>query len=404
MPSDEVSVALFFIENFALSGETSDNELDKCLSVLRQNSPVIWSERLGSWLVVCREGMAHLKDPRLSVVRTTSVELMSADQQKYFKQLNDFYKSWLLLLDPPLHTEVRSVVQPWFTPSHITRHLLNYGVLAERMLGALNQKAELDLVAEFCAPFSARVLLDFIGLTKIETGMATEWSQRFFKFLMSRGPTVEEAELTSASLREIYEQMASSRRNRTGKLGLIHQLPSRIGNVEVELICAGILVDGIGPLTSCVAITCMNCLEASDWKIESLQEKIINNALRKTLELQSPFQYVARRTSGCINIQGYEIPINSRVLFFIGSASQSSTDQLCPSQKLTGRNRNYAYGRGMHSCLGLNLANEVAYITAKQFLLHFRSKNFTFSYDLQTSFATHKLNYLRICQNHTAVA
>jgi cytochrome P450 len=85
---------------------------------------------------------------------------------------------------------------------------------------------------------------------------------------------------------------------------------------------------------------------------------LIPAAFSEVLRMHAPVHYFTRRTTAAVNIDGIEIPSDTRVLMMYGSANRDGRRYPNPDRFDVTRNPSdqLAFGRGVHMCVGATLA------------------------------------------------
>lgn len=85
---------------------------------LRSEDPVHWSDLIGAWILTRYDDVKSVAyDPRFSSVRAHYFMDQLPDQaQEQMRPLGDQLALWLIHMDPPDHTRVRSLVHKAFVP------------------------------------------------------------------------------------------------------------------------------------------------------------------------------------------------------------------------------------------------------------------------------------------------
>ena len=97
----------------------------------------------------------------------------------------------------------------------------------------------------------------------------------------------------------------------------------------------------------------------------------IPEAIETLLRADGPFQFHYRWTPSDTTLGDTHIPARSRVLLMWAAANRPSTDTPVgePAEpEAAGRAPHFAFGRGIHFCIGAHLARLEAHIALKQLL------------------------------------
>ena len=104
------------------------------------------------------------------------------------------------------------------------------------------------------------------------------------------------------------------------------------------------------------------------WDLVRNDPSLIPSAFAEVLRLHAPVHYFTRLTTEPVDIDGLEVPAGQRVLVMYGSANRDERHYAEPDRFDVTRNPldQLAFGRGIHLCVGINLAKleALAYMTA----------------------------------------
>ena len=96
------------------------------------------------------------------------------------KPLFDMMGNWLLLLDPPDHTRLRSLVHKAFTPRMVAQLRASVQQLTDDLLGQAEQQARdqgaVDLIAAFAYPLPVAVICTLLGVPQEDYVQFHGWS------------------------------------------------------------------------------------------------------------------------------------------------------------------------------------------------------------------------------------
>ena len=89
------------------------------LQQLQDDDPVHWSEDLSSWVLTRYDDVrAALNDPRLSADRITPfLDHLPPAERAEIAEVGAMLGRWVVFVDPPLHTRLRSLMNKAFTTS-----------------------------------------------------------------------------------------------------------------------------------------------------------------------------------------------------------------------------------------------------------------------------------------------
>jgi pimeloyl-[acyl-carrier protein] synthase len=360
----------------SLAGRTFFSDVYATYHRMRLVSPVCWSDQHQSWLITSyATTVSGLQNPTLSAARPTPVSRLPAEIRARFANLDEFYSSWLMFIDPPDHGRLRQVVQPWFTPAALNAVGERAADVAEKKLALLKHRQVFDLLDDFAKPVAARVLLDFLGLQHIQGTTAEQWARQFYDFLIDRSPSnasALELQSTLADVASAFRQAISqNQHDPKASTGLIEnslttERIAKCSEREVLYLFANILLDGLEPMANALANGSMLALvNRGVWADLVGGQSLSVGQFNEMMRLEAPFQYVARRAARDTTLGGKAVGAGQRVMFLIGAANRDPLEFPDPDTFNASRStgRSLAFGHGIHACLGMSLSRRLCEVS-----------------------------------------
>ena len=266
------------------------------------------------------------------------------------------FTAGLILQDPPRHTQLRSLLNPAFTPKAVAYLIPCIREIAHELLDNAMKQGEMDLLADVAIPLAERIILEHLGIP---------CEDRRFIFYGARSifQVTPEFARYSANLFRRHQQKASQdiismlleARIGENKLGLqeltalIHQLLVAGRDTVAYLICSG-----------------MYGLSADPETIEVLRAHplLISGALEETLRLYPSFPRVMRRAVRDTEVGGQPVRAGQTVLCLLDKGNRDEVQFTQPDVLDMQRtpNKHIAFGYGEHFCIGAALGRLEAQI------------------------------------------
>ena len=334
-------------------------------------------------------------DDILSVYRDPKA--FSSDKKKEFgpkygaSPLLEHHTTSLVFNDPPLHTRVRRLILGALSQRHIAAMEPGLVALVDGLLESMAQKGDVDLIEDFAASIPIEIIGNLLGVPHAERGPLRGWS---LAILGALEPvlTTERATSGNAAVREMLAYLATlvnDRRARphdpdTDVLTRLIQGETKDGTegerlTETELLhqCIFLLNAGHETTTNLIG----NALHAlTEWPgekarlIANLTEpNMVKSAVEEFLRFESSNQLGNRITTQEVIVGGVAMPPGSRITMCIGAANRDPAQFPDPDRLDISRepNRHIAFGFGIHTCAGLNLARLEARVALSKFLARF---------------------------------
>ena len=264
----------------------------------------------------------------------------------------------LAVADPPVHTRQRRLLQPHLNAGAVARLEPALRDVVDRQIAPLLTAGRADVVRELSDPVAALAICLLLGLSPDDApglipvvaavdplldgvtgldGMAT-----------AMGAALQLHEYVRARL---DAALASPPHRRTGVLGVLADA------IDAEALPAfealGILVQLFSAGTQTTSSWIANAIETLARRPE-LQTRLrtdpagIPAALDDVVRDDGPFQFHYRWTTTDTTLGDVQIPAGSRVLLMWAAANRPAAGEP--------RGNHYAFGRGLHFCIGEPLA------------------------------------------------
>lgn len=288
----------------------------------------------------------------------------------------------MLALDGDPHHRLRGLVNKAFTPRVVQRReaqmRANAAVLVDRAL----ESGEVDLVQALTYPFPVQVIAEIIGIPKEDQEQFKMWSDRAVSNLGTgffQNPDESEilqGEELITEMRSYFAPLARERAKQPRKdllSGLVqaeHE-GSKLGYEEMISMLVLLLVAGNETTTTLIGNAALELMAHPESMVRLRKDpSLLPTAIEEVLRFASPIQFDPRRATRTMQLHGREIPENSIVLAWIGSANRDEKIFDRPEIFDIARkiNPHIAFGFGVHYCIGANLARLEAQIALQTLL------------------------------------
>ncbi|MDC6180036.1 cytochrome P450 [Ralstonia solanacearum] len=277
------------------------------------------------------------------------------------------FSRMFLLINPPAHTRLRSMMMQAFNARQIESMRELATVTAHQLIDAFEQKRSADLVAEFAFPLPVRIICQMLDID-IDDAMvlgaaASKLAKVFDPAPMSAGELVE----TSAAYEELaqyFTKVIEARRAQSGT-----DLISMLLRVEEdghklthdEIVSNVILLFMAGHETTSNMIgNALIALHRNPQQLDLLKRdpSRMPNAVLECLRYDGSVQVTIRAAMEDVEVEGEVVPRGTTVFLMLGAANRDSDQFTEPDRLDIGRQdgRLQTFGAGIHHCLGYRLA------------------------------------------------
>ena len=314
---------------------------------------------LGSVVWLDRYGLAAL--PRFADVRaalTDHQRFSSASGACVDEQRAREMGESILTSDPPVHERYRKPIANQLSVAALTDDIAGIEATAERLVDELVAAGTFDAVTQMASPYSVNVVADLVGLPDDGREHIASWGERAFNTM---GPCDHRHVDGLAALESLAEYSVG-----TALAGGL-----RPGSRGAELVAAG-MPDGIVAYTWPGIDTTVHALGSAilcfaehpdEWDRVRADPTLVPSAFNEVLRLHTPVQTFTRVTTTDVTIDDVVLPAGQRVAVMFGSANRDERRYPEPDRFDVTRNPldQLAFGRGIHLCVGINLARAEAH-------------------------------------------
>lgn len=288
--------------------------------------------------------------------------------------------------DPPLHTELRQVLDPLIgevieSAPELAR------TIAEPLLAATREQGRIELVADYALPLPAKVLFTLLGIPNdgehegVWDGLIA-WQAAIAAAHDITQPVP--VQLTGANslmaLNSFFEGMLlEAQSSSTPPEGLFARMCEAFQNAGLSVpqiqVCACDLVIAGYLTTTFILATGVRNLLLNPEQLQKLREdpSLVHAALEEMLRFDGPVQLLDRCAATETEVAGYQFKPGDRVSTVIGSADRDAGRFSQPDSFdiERGERTHFGFGGGIHQCLGAPLVRKVAPVGLEMLLAEF---------------------------------
>ncbi|GAA1838969.1 cytochrome P450 [Pseudonocardia ailaonensis] len=255
--------------------------------------------------------------------------------------------------DPPVHTRLRKLLTPEFTMRRLARLTPRIEEIVEECLDTMAAAdGPVDLVEAFALPIPSLVICELLGVPYSEREAFQEVATARFDLL---GGASASLGAISDSLVFLREQVKKQRDNPTdGLLGqIIREHGDQVDDEELAGLADGVLTGGFETTASMLALGALVLMEDAD-AARTVREgdsgPVVEELLRYLTVVQVAFPRFAKRD---MQVGGVTIKEGDGVICSLLSADRDGAE---PFDLYRAPAPHYAFGHGIHRCIGAELA------------------------------------------------
>jgi cytochrome P450 len=292
-------------------------------------------------------------------------------------------ENMIILMDPPGHRNMRSLLNKVFTPRAIQSQADAVTEKIDKYLSRVNPDG-FDVVHEFSGPFPVEVITNMLGIREEE---AAQQIRHWIDVSLSRQPGEiqmgEKALQATIDTAMYYLDLVQKRRaqpqddlfSKLIEAELEREDGSKTSLEDFEIASFATLLGAAGAETVTKLVGTAVYLFAKhpdQWQKLQEDRSKIPAAVEEVLRYEGPVQYNVRRSMRDVDLHGTTIP-EGKPVFLIGASANRDPDAWTDADTFDiDRDRteaqNIGFGYGVHSCLGAALARMESAIALERLL------------------------------------
>jgi cytochrome P450 len=269
----------------------------------------------------------------------------------------------LLMMDPPRHSAYRKQVSPSFVPGAVRPLTDRVEALARRVVDAVIERGECDLVEDLAGEMPSFVIADILGIP-LEDG------RELYKLTeaMHAAPETVPPGTQHAAARQMLDyasELQARKRREPGddlstRLLMAEIHGQQLDETDFNLFFM-LLIDAGGDTTRQLFGGGMYTLFEHPDERRRLHEDFdgrLSTAVEELLRWVSPVVYTRRTATRDTELNGQPISAGDKVVMYYGSANRDERAFQAPERFDITRSPNdhLSFGGGPHFCLGAHLA------------------------------------------------
>lgn len=336
---------------------------------LRGDDPVHWNDRWGGWVITRYEDVVKvLRDAdSFSSDRMGFLEReLTEDEREPIAPIFDVLSSWMVFADPPLHTELRSLVNRQFTPKAVDGYRAQVRAIVDRVLDAVEAEGEMEVVREFAYQIPMTVILDLMGVPDLNRVKIKQWSEELGLFFFIRADEPRRRHFATRGvsalagyMERVVEEKAKDPDDKLISLLLDAEAAGKITREEVVANCVLLAFGGHETTMNLIANGTLALIRHPDqWKRLKEDPSMVRTAIEELLRYDGSVKTTVRWARRDVEVGGELVKAGQRVLIGLSAANRDPAQYPDPDSLDLARDPNLhvAFGQGIHVCVGAPLA------------------------------------------------
>jgi len=357
---------------------------------MREEDPCHWSPRLKSWVLtryedvrnVCFDREALHSSDRLRPYFAT----LPPSEAGRVTRIVRYLSQWMVFKDPPDHTRLRRLLSQVFNPRSFQAMRPRIGSIAAKLLHALDDREQIDVIADFAGPLPCLVIMAMLGVPAHDLHRIKRMSDDVALFIGSSRTSpakYDAAEAATGEMAEYFLALIAQRRSAPGEdllSALVHLPPDGEGQSlsEDELVgsCIMLLFAGHETTTNHIANGVAALMEHPS-EMDRLRKdpSLIGGAVEELLRYEGPSGAQVRIVREAHSLHGRSLEEGQRVFLMLNAANRDPRAFEEPDRLDLSRRgpQHLTFGLGPHMCLGLALARTEGQIAIPALLARYKA-------------------------------
>jgi cytochrome P450 len=352
---------------------------------LRAEDPVHWAEANKAWLLTRYDDVvAAYADPRLSSDRVRPLlGVLPPERREAYGPMLETIGHWMVVTDPPAHTRLRKLANHAFRQQRVNAMGAWIGELVDDLLDDFTASRSDDFLNRIAYPLPAAVIARMMGAPQDDRDKFQHWSDELALVAFSAGGEDRASRYTRAlagvrELQEYLAQLIDRRRREPGEdmisllLAGADESGDHLDDAELMALCSLILFAGHETTTNllCNALVALDRHPAELARLRD-DPSLVNRAVEEVLRYEGPIKIIIRWVVEDHDRDGRPVKAGDRVFLVQQSANRDAGTFGDPDRFDIGRPTqplHVGFGRGIHACLGAQLARIEARVALPKIL------------------------------------
>ncbi|MAS33918.1 MAG: cytochrome P450 [Anaerolineaceae bacterium] len=308
--------------------------------------------------------------------------------------------------EPPEHTRLRTLVHKAFTPRRIRDMQHSIEAIAQNLVDSMQQREQVDLLADYAAPLSVRVIAELLGIPEADQHRLRPWSNAIVKlYELDHTPAqADHAIQASQEFADYLKFLARKRREQPRDdlitaLVMVEEAGDQLSEDEYVSTCVLLLNAGHEATVNVVGNGWL-ALFRHPQQLEKLRAnpELVPTAIEEFMRYDSPLQMFRRWILEDMTYDGLPLKKGMQVGLIFGAANHDPAVFQQPASLDITRSPNphISFGGGIHYCLGAPLARMELQVAYQTLLAHLPAMQLAADPTFNPAFVIHGLKELQV--------
>jgi cytochrome P450 len=346
-----------------------------------QGSPVFFAPSIGYYVVTSYAAIdAVFRDPATysAAVAQAPLAPIVPDAQQILLAGGHKPQPSMVSLDEPEHARLRKPAARAFSMKRVTAMIPTIEATTARLLDAVADETEFDLVAALAFPLPANIVFSLMGVPEQDYAQVKQWCGYRAALSFGRPAAEDQVEMatTMAAYRRYMRALVDDKVREPGDdlasdlIAIHREAPERLTLDEIASILFSLSFAGHETTTGLIGNTVRRLLEdPTRWADIVQHPDLIPVAVEESLRYDPSVAVWRRVTTRSVTLAGVDLPAGARLFLWLAAAGRDEAAFDQPGEfdlHRTDAERHLAFGKGLHYCLGANLGKLEAQIAVAE--------------------------------------
>ena len=346
-----------------------------------RGAPVFFAPSIGYYVVTSHDAIdAVFRDPATysAAVAQAPLAPITPEAQQILLAGGHKPQPSMVSLDEPAHARLRKPAARAFSMKRVTAMVPVIEATTARLLDAVADRTEFDLVEALAFPLPATIVFSLMGVPEKDYAQVKQWCGYRAALSFGRPAAEDQIEIaaTIAAYRGYMRDLVDVKAREPGDdlasdlIAIHREAPERLTLDEIASILFSLSFAGHETTTGLIGNTARRLLEdPGRWAEIVRHPDLIPVAVEESLRYDPSVAVWRRVTTRPVTLAGVDLPEGARLFLWLAAAGRDEAVFGRPDEfdlHRTDSEHHLAFGKGLHYCLGANLGKLEAQIAVTE--------------------------------------